>query len=223
MPHQEQEDGWPLGLQPLSRRVGLGGNRDLSEPISLDTWVTGSPTSSSVSSSDLETQSTGSSFHENSVTLGNLLGVRPNQALPIYRTNNLATRKNYRSSAWLNMLIRAGILSSQANSPPSLGHFLEVERRAASTTKARKSVCFLCSASADAVLETSSLLHGRFSVPLSMNNRAAVVIARTVHKSGTVFDTSNSKRNQRESCGGSRNNVLGIPMLFSCVCSDTTL
>lgn len=51
-----QEEGWPLGLQPLNVRVGLVRNRHLSGSISFNTLLTGSPTSSTVSSSDLDTE-----------------------------------------------------------------------------------------------------------------------------------------------------------------------
>ncbi|KAF4391120.1 hypothetical protein F8388_009542 [Cannabis sativa] len=47
-----QEEGWPLGLQPLNARVGLARNRDFSESISFNTLISGSPTCSTNSSSD---------------------------------------------------------------------------------------------------------------------------------------------------------------------------
>lgn len=49
----QQEDGWPLGLQPLSLRVGLVRNHG---SVSFNTLLTGSPSSSTDSSSDLDTQ-----------------------------------------------------------------------------------------------------------------------------------------------------------------------
>ncbi|ONI03369.1 hypothetical protein PRUPE_6G253600 [Prunus persica] len=53
-----QDEGWPLGLRPLNARVGLIRSRDFS--------------AGSVSFSTL---STGSFFHDKSITLGSLLGV----------------------------------------------------------------------------------------------------------------------------------------------------
>lgn len=50
---QEGEGGWPLGLQPLNARAR---NHDYSGSISCNTLLSGSPTLTSVSSSDLDTQ-----------------------------------------------------------------------------------------------------------------------------------------------------------------------
>lgn len=52
-----QEEGWPLGLQPLNVRIGLGRTRDFFGSMSFNTtMLTGSPTSSTDSSSDLDTE-----------------------------------------------------------------------------------------------------------------------------------------------------------------------
>ena len=51
-----QEEGWPLGLQPLNARIGLVRNRDFSGSVSFSTLLTASPSSSSISSSDLDTE-----------------------------------------------------------------------------------------------------------------------------------------------------------------------
>ncbi|XP_020523962.1 uncharacterized protein LOC18436065 isoform X2 [Amborella trichopoda] len=75
----QQEEGWPLGLQLSGMRVGLINNinRDLLESISSNTLITGSLSlsSSSISSSDLDTESSGSFFYDKSITLGSLIGV----------------------------------------------------------------------------------------------------------------------------------------------------
>ncbi|KAK4286524.1 hypothetical protein QN277_003069 [Acacia crassicarpa] len=53
----QQDEGWPLGLQPLHARIGVGGNRDNAASISFNTVITVSPFSSSTdSSSDLDTE-----------------------------------------------------------------------------------------------------------------------------------------------------------------------
>lgn len=57
-----QEDGWPLGLRPLNARVGFVRNRNLSGSVSFSTLLSGSPTSLTDSSSDLETEVTSSCF-----------------------------------------------------------------------------------------------------------------------------------------------------------------
>lgn len=51
------QEGWPLGLQPLHVRVGLAAsNHEFSGSVSFNTLLTGSPTSSTDSSSDLDTE-----------------------------------------------------------------------------------------------------------------------------------------------------------------------
>ncbi|KAK9121125.1 hypothetical protein Syun_018742 [Stephania yunnanensis] len=52
----QQEEGWPLGLQPLNMRVGLVRTRDFSGSISFNNLITGSPSSSTDTSSDLDTE-----------------------------------------------------------------------------------------------------------------------------------------------------------------------
>ncbi|KAK3031724.1 hypothetical protein RJ639_035310 [Escallonia herrerae] len=141
-----QEDGWPLGLQPLNLRAGLLRNPDMSNgSVSFNTLVTGSPTSSTDSSSDLDTESTGSFFHDKSITLGSLIGV--SSILELSRRSMRGTSseplKGKRSSkpkAWLFSLCSK--LSTDAvsmNSTPSLRHFLEAERRAASMYRRNQS------------------------------------------------------------------------------------
>ncbi|XWS28843.1 hypothetical protein CRYUN_Cryun25bG0106400 [Craigia yunnanensis] len=139
----QQEGGWPLGLQSLNVRVGLARNHDYLGSISFNTIPSGSLTSSTDSSSDLDTESTGSFFHDNSITLGSLIGVssilelskrsvrgRKAEAEREKRSNN------NRSKVWLfSLCSRDNTDADQnvnANNDPSLGHFLAVERRAAS-------------------------------------------------------------------------------------------
>ncbi|XP_077222899.1 uncharacterized protein LOC143884242 [Tasmannia lanceolata] len=132
----QQEEGWPLGLQPLNIRVGLIRNHDFSGSISFSSFITGSPSSFSDSSSNLDTESTGSFFHDKSITLGNLIGV--SSILELTRrtvrgrkpvTND--AKKSYRSKKWFSLCAKARVNSESPNNRPSLGHFLEVERRAA--------------------------------------------------------------------------------------------
>ncbi|TYK24009.1 uncharacterized protein E5676_scaffold250G001010 [Cucumis melo var. makuwa] len=105
----QQGDGWPLGLQPLNVRVGVPGNRDYLGSVSFNTLMTASPISFSDSSSDLDTESTGSFFHDKSITLGSLIGV----------------------SNILELSRRESTDADSIESGPSLGHFLAEERRAA--------------------------------------------------------------------------------------------
>ncbi|KAF2303093.1 hypothetical protein GH714_013713 [Hevea brasiliensis] len=132
-----QEDGWPLGLRPLNARVGLLRNRDFNGSISCSTLLTGSPSSTTDSSSDLDTESTGSFFHEKSITFGSLIGV--SSILELSRrsarrrtTEALRDQKNCKSKHWFFSLCSK--LSTDAvntNHTSSLGHFLDAERKAA--------------------------------------------------------------------------------------------
>ncbi|KAI3973724.1 hypothetical protein MKX01_031144 [Papaver californicum] len=74
-----QEDGLPLGLQPLNVIVGLVRNHHdaafSARSMSFNTLLTFSPSTSTVFSSDIDTESTGSFFPDKSMTLGSLMGV----------------------------------------------------------------------------------------------------------------------------------------------------
>ncbi|XP_057470611.1 uncharacterized protein LOC130759495 [Actinidia eriantha] len=132
----QQEDGWPLGLQPLNARVGLVRNHDRNGSISFSTLLTAS--SSTQSSSDLDTESTGSFFRDKSITLGTLMGVSSilelsRRSMRLRPPETLREKKSYKSKPWLFSLCSK--LSTDAvsmSNTPSLGHFLEAERRAAS-------------------------------------------------------------------------------------------
>ncbi|XP_010252130.1 PREDICTED: uncharacterized protein At3g17950-like [Nelumbo nucifera] len=136
----EQDDGWPLGLQPPNVRTGLIRNRDLSGSFSLNTLLTDSPSSSTDSSSGLDTESTGSFFHERRITLGSLIGISnilelSRRSVRGRRAEVLRGKKNYRSKMiWLFSLCTKDNADDvdNMNNGPSLGHFLEVERRASS-------------------------------------------------------------------------------------------
>ncbi|KAG8376887.1 hypothetical protein BUALT_Bualt09G0110800 [Buddleja alternifolia] len=137
----QQEEGWPLGLQPLNVRVGLVRNRDINGSLSFNTLLTPSPISSSHSSSDLDTESTGSFFHDKSITLGSLIGI--SNILELSRrstrggiTEPVRNKKNYKTKTWfLSLCSRLSTDAVSINNAPSLGHFLEAERRAATTCR----------------------------------------------------------------------------------------
>ncbi|CAN0881543.1 hypothetical protein LINGRAHAP2_LOCUS14298 [Linum grandiflorum] len=161
--HEEQEEGWPLGLRPLNARVGLLRNPDFNGSISFSTtMLTRTPSSTTISSSDLDTQSTQSFFHDKSITLGSLIGLSSILAL---------SRRSMRGRSRSETFIReeqqrkpkpcifslcsrlttdavierrtssassSSIAINNMSNPPSLGHFLEVERRASSFTNGSK-------------------------------------------------------------------------------------
>ncbi|XP_019706192.1 uncharacterized protein [Elaeis guineensis] len=130
-----REGGWPLGLQPLNVRVGLIRNLDFSGSLSFSTRVSGSP-SPSITSSDLDTESTGSFFHDRSITLGSLIGIKSILELSsrsLRRSRKQDTSRGKRSHAnntWFSLCTKAQLKSEKTRNAPSLGHFLEVERRA---------------------------------------------------------------------------------------------
>ncbi|KAA8549257.1 hypothetical protein F0562_000941 [Nyssa sinensis] len=134
----QQEEGWPLGLQPLNVRIGLVRNHDFSGSISFNTLITGSPSSSTDSSSDFDTESTGSFFHDKSITLGSLIGVSsivdlPRRSMRGRRPEPLAVKKSYKTKTRCFSLCPRDSTDAESvkNNTPSLGHFLAVERRAA--------------------------------------------------------------------------------------------
>ncbi|KDP25977.1 hypothetical protein JCGZ_22707 [Jatropha curcas] len=107
-----------------------------------------SPTNSSISSSDLDTESTGSFFHDRSTTLGTLMGVtftaitfraasqpRDTDATdaassPVVNNREIKTKRNRRAPVELLRRRRWWRLCSDGGAKPaSLGEFLEVERR----------------------------------------------------------------------------------------------
>lgn len=82
-------------------------------------------------------QSTGSFFHDKSITLGSLIGL--SSILDLSRrstrgrmSETLKDKKNYKSKTWLfSLCSRLNTDAVCMKDTPSLGHFLEAERRAA--------------------------------------------------------------------------------------------
>ncbi|KAJ4970788.1 hypothetical protein NE237_003887 [Protea cynaroides] len=197
----QQEDGWPLGLQPLNVRVGLVRNRDNSGSISFNTLLTGSPSSSSASSSDLDTESTGSFFHDKSITLGSLIGVSSILELSGRsgggrRAEALRSKKTYRSKTWFFSLCARGDENSDGvKTPPSLGHFLEVERRAANDYRRNQSPV-IYEAEEFASEPNPLFVDGRIAPP----------------QSTPWFDSDVSSMDH--------GNSYAVPVLFSCMCGE---
>ncbi|XP_031397622.1 uncharacterized protein LOC116208373 [Punica granatum] len=146
---QREEGGWPLGLQPLSGRVGGGlvvrnRNRENSGSVSFSTLLTGSPSSSTDLSSDIDSESTGSFFRDRSMTLGSLMGAT--SILELSRRSSrfraseasLRDKKSHQhhkhSKPWLlSLCSRLSTDAVRIDTAPSLGYFLEAERRASIT------------------------------------------------------------------------------------------
>ncbi|XP_024031233.1 uncharacterized protein LOC21404164 [Morus notabilis] len=146
----QQDEGWPLGLRPLNARLGLMRSLDFSVgSVSFNTLLTASPTNSStISSSDLDTQSTGSLFQDRSKTLGSLIGV--SSIMELSRKSSRKTpssssekclrddeKKSFKLFSLCSNLTTDAVTSATTKSnsnTPSLAHFLEAERRRRATT-----------------------------------------------------------------------------------------
>ncbi|MFQ6638787.1 hypothetical protein Gotur_014885, partial [Gossypium turneri] len=198
------EGGWPLGLQPLNVRLGLARNHDYSGSITL----TASPTSSADSSSDLDTQSTGSFFHDKSVTLGSLIGVssilelskrsvkgRKTEAPREKRSNN-----NNRSKVGLFSLCLRDSTDAEDVDAPSLGHFLTVERRAAGEYRRNHS--------------PTTTVYGPDELALAQPNSES----NTLFVNGCVAPPQTSSYHAADD-----DNNYGVPVLFSCMCGRPSL
>ncbi|KAK9925738.1 hypothetical protein M0R45_023005 [Rubus argutus] len=92
-----------------------------------------SPTNSSVSSSDLDTESTGSFFHDRSTTLGTLMGSANNAGGGGSRKTKKKKKNKSAAAAVAGVSDRRRrwwrLCRDDGTKPASLGEFLEVERR----------------------------------------------------------------------------------------------
>ncbi|XP_060215994.1 uncharacterized protein At3g17950-like [Lycium barbarum] len=224
----QQEEGWPLGLQPLNLRIGLG-NRSRDGSTSFNTSLSDSLTSSTDSSSDLDTESTGSFFHDRSTTLGSLIGVNSiinlsRRSTRGIRPNGVMTevqKNNYRSktTAWCFSLCPRNstdaknvmmIRNSDSNAP-SLGHFLAVERRAANEHNRRSH-------------HHSPLIYGPDEFAMALPNRdqnslfanGQIAPPQLSPWSSGSDDIENRQRTNRELDHDAHGQ--GAPLLFPCMC-----
>ncbi|KAI9115884.1 hypothetical protein K1719_012814 [Acacia pycnantha] len=146
-----QEEGWPLGL--LNGRFGL---IETGSDFSGSILLTASPTSFTHSSSDLESQSPGSLFHEKTTTLGTLIGDSDSSLLELSQRSSRGrigvdpTKDNHKKSQkmkpWLLSLCSKQTTDavSVKKDGPSLGHYLEAERRAATSCRFNHSIYAAC-------------------------------------------------------------------------------
>ncbi|KAJ4830572.1 hypothetical protein Tsubulata_017028 [Turnera subulata] len=72
----ETFNGWPLGLEIMNTRLRVMESLQAA-PTEQYSFRMPSPSFSSFSSSNLDTESTASFFQDNSVSLGRLIGLRP--------------------------------------------------------------------------------------------------------------------------------------------------
>ncbi|KAM7496556.1 hypothetical protein LguiA_020970 [Lonicera macranthoides] len=209
----QQEEGWPLGLQPLNVRVGLVRNRhDFSGSISFNTLLSGSPTSSTDSSSDLDTESTGSFFHDKSITLGSLIGVSSivelsRRSLRVRRRPQaIETKKTSKSKTWCFSLCPKDSTDAETTNrnSASLGHFLAVERRVANEHRRSH----------------SPLNYGPDELDLAQPDdrepNSLFVDGRVAPPRSSPWGGSDGER--RESRGLDQGYGCGVPFVFPCIC-----
>jgi len=134
------------GIQNSSLRVRVAENLRVAEPNILDAMAAVSPSFSSYSSSDLDTESTGSFFFDKSITLGSLMGLKSDVGLSglsprvvvhgqelssseseVPRSRQSARSK--KSKSWWRLCRDSDDYDCHRNINPSLEQFLEEERR----------------------------------------------------------------------------------------------
>ncbi|XP_021720872.1 uncharacterized protein At3g17950-like isoform X1 [Chenopodium quinoa] len=212
-----QEEGWPLGLQPLNVRIGLGRARDYFGSMSFNTtMLTGSPTSTD-SSSDLDTESTGSFFHDRSITLGSLIGVSSilelsRRSIRGRRPEPLKVKKPCKTKPWIfSLCSRDSIdVKSSTTSTPSLGQFLAVERRAANNEHRRNQ-------------------SHNIEVPDEISMAQPIPQPNSLFVDGRVAPPQSSPQSGSECEDGNSGGIdhgnhhgHGVPVLFSCMCGQDT-
>ncbi|XP_004293867.1 PREDICTED: uncharacterized protein At3g17950-like [Fragaria vesca subsp. vesca] len=111
----EMHHGWPLGLEIMSLRLGLGE----SLPADVTRHHVPSTSFTSFSSSNLDTESTASFFQDHSMSLGRLIGIRANDRGRLYYSN--PTRFDEHD--------RVSLKASSRNSDVSRRHQVDMSRR----------------------------------------------------------------------------------------------
>ena len=165
-------------------------------------------------------QSTGSFFHDKSITLGSLIGVSSILELSkrsVRGRKAEATREkrsnNNRSKLWLfSLCSRDNTDADQnvnANNAPSLGHFLAVERRAAS--EYRRNLIPTVYGPAELVLTQPNLESNSLFV------NGCVAPPRTSSCHGADAE------NRKNAGLGNDGNSYGVPVLLSCICGQPSI
>ncbi|BAD81758.1 unknown protein [Oryza sativa Japonica Group] len=138
---QMVQDGWPLGLGAMNARAGVTRSVDLSGSASFSTAFTSSHcASSSFTSCDFDTESAwslsrrGGGGAGGGMTLASLIGlVDAMESRSRRRRSARATSKSGKVRALLlSLCLRSHLENGRA--APSLGQFLEMERRASSSS-----------------------------------------------------------------------------------------
>ncbi|XP_015697458.1 uncharacterized protein LOC102712601 [Oryza brachyantha] len=130
------QDGWPLGLGAMNARAGVVRSMDLSGSASFSTAFTSSHcASSSLTSSDFDTESAwslsrrGGGGAGGGMTLASLIGL-VDAMESRRRRSTRASRSGKVRALLLSLCLRSHL--ENVRGAPSLGQFLEMERRASS-------------------------------------------------------------------------------------------
>lgn len=165
-------------------------------------------------------QSTGSFFHEKSITLGSLIGVSTILELSRRSTRGGAAetvrgRKNnvYKPKPWLFSLcskLSTDAVNTSSNNTPSLGHFLEAERR---STAGIYRVRNLQSPTIDNIAPRD---FSPATLPIS-NANSLFVGGQVASQSSLSLDENGAGGSKQSKNEFSKGNGVGIPLLFSCL------
>lgn len=156
-------------------------------------------------------QSTGSFFRDKSITLGSLIGV--SNILELSRrstrrrpTDTLRDQKNYKPRPWLfSLCSKLTTDAVNTNNMPSLGHFLEAERRAASICRRNHSPAIYGPNDFSPVLPVTN------PNPLFVGDRVAPHASPSLSADG-------ERRSNRELL--EHGDGYGAPLLLSCMCGQ---
>lgn len=154
-------------------------------------------------------QSTGSFFHDKSITLGSLIGISSILELSRRSTRGrisepVRNKKNYKTKTWfLSLCSRLNTDAVSMNNTPSLGHFLEAERRAASNYRRNPSPNGYGPDDFSHILDPNSLFVGGHVAP---------------PQSSTLLDRERTFSRDLLT----HENADGPPLLLSCLCGNLT-
>ncbi|KAL9267370.1 hypothetical protein AKJ16_DCAP26519, partial [Drosera capensis] len=207
-----REEDWPPGLRRWNVVIILERACDNLGSMSFNTMLTCSPTSSTASSSDLDTESTGSFFPDRSITLGSLMGASSilelsRRSLRGRRPEPSKVKRPPKSKTWkfFSLCSRNTTDAVDNDNAPSLGRFLDVERRAV-TDVGNDS--------------------GRNQNP-NLDTYNEIPSVEPIAETNTLFINCQiapppCSAPEAESCGSGANGH-GIPVLCSFMCGQTSL
>lgn len=232
------------GFQHSSLRVRVMENLRVAEPNYLDAMAVVSPSFSSHSSSDLDTESTGSFFYDKSITLGSLMGLKSDVGVSprvVVHAQELTSRepeaprsrqntRSKKSKSWWRLCRDSDDCDCHRNINPSLEQFLEEERRTTGSNREGMYINILYdefTAGHDFTARNLLFSEGRILPPHSAHSRQQasstdMVRAKSNHCwltecfSGETVSRRNSVREGHDH--GNQSVGSRLPTLFSGIC-----